>query len=93
MSYSLRLGMFCFSATKWNFETLPDATIAEAFGFRLTIQFAYEMGFRNIIVKDDSLNVVKALKSHNDDNSYLVLVINDRKSLVVCFLLFLVSHV
>jgi len=64
----------------WNIKALPDATIVEALGFRLAIQFAYDMGFRNIIVEGDSLNVVKALKSHNNDNSYFGLVINDGKS-------------
>lgn len=33
------------------------------------------------MVEGDSLNVVKALKSHSDDNSYFDLMINDRKSL------------
>jgi hypothetical protein len=46
--------------------------------FRLAIQFVYDMGFRNIVVEGDSLNVVKALKSPIDDNFYIGLVINDR---------------
>jgi len=33
-------------AATWNFEALPDVTIVEALGFRLAIQFAYDMGFR-----------------------------------------------
>jgi hypothetical protein len=76
-------------AATWNFEALPHATIAEALGFRLAIQFAFDMDFRNIIVEGDSLNVVKALKSHGDDNSYFGLVINDcKRVLIICFLLF-----
>jgi hypothetical protein len=84
---------FVLAAATWNFEALPDATIAEALGFRLAIQFAYDMGFRNIIVEGDHLNVVKALKSHSDDNFYFGLVIDDCKSLSCLFSSFLVSHV
>ena len=80
-------------AATWNFEALSDATTVEALGFKLTIQFAYDMGFRNIIVESDSLNVVKALKAHNNDNSYFGLVINNCKSLSCLFSSFLVSHV
>jgi len=61
--------------------------------FRLAIQFAYDMGFQNIIVEGDSLNMVKALKLHSDDNFYFGLVINDCKSLSCLFSSFLVSHV
>ena len=84
---------FVLTAVTWNIKALPDATIAEALGFRLTIQFSYDMGFRNIIMQGDSLNVVKALKSQSDDNSYFGLVINDCKSLSCLFSSSLVSHV
>ena len=85
---------FVLAVATWNFEALPDATIAEALGFRLAIQFAYDMSFRNIIVEGDSLNVVKALKSHSDGNSYFGLVIDDcSRSLSCLFFSFLVSHV
>jgi len=50
----------------------------DALGFCLAIQFAYDIGFRNIVTEGDSLNVVKAVKSPIDDNFYIGLAINDR---------------
>lgn len=74
-------------------EALPDANITEALGFWLAIHFAYNMCFWNIVVEGDSVNVVKALKSHSDGKSYFSLMITDCKSLSCLFSSFLVSHV
>jgi len=59
----------------------------------LAIQFAYDMGFQNIVLEGDSFDVVKALKLPIDDHSYFGLVINDCKSLSCLFSSFLVSNV
>jgi len=40
-------------------------------------------------MKGDSLNVLKTLKSHSDDKSYFVLMINDSKSVRVLVVYFL----
>lgn len=59
----------------------------------MVIQFVYDIGFRNIVVESDYLNVVNALNSSIDDNSYFGLVINDDKSLSCLLSSFLISHV
>lgn len=61
----------------WKISTLPDSYVAEAHGFRIALQFSLELGFRNIVVEWDSLNVVWAMNKYDVGYSYIDLLIDD----------------
>ena len=69
------------AAATWKISTLPDSNVAEAHGFKLTLQFALDLGFRNIVMEGDSLSVVRALNNYVAVSSYSGLLINDCRNI------------
>jgi len=74
-------------AATWKISTLHDSDVAEAHDFRLALQFALDLGFRNTMMEGDSLTVVRALNNYVAGYSYIGLLIDDCGNIRSSFLI------
>ncbi|KAF5468997.1 hypothetical protein F2P56_013102, partial [Juglans regia] len=71
----------------------PDPLLAEAFGALQAMNFGLELGFTQVIIEGDSLQVVRALKNEKEGWSSASMIMNDTKVLLQKFAKWEVSHV
>ncbi|KAA3467221.1 reverse transcriptase [Gossypium australe] len=58
-------------ACTYPFEDVVDAFVAEARACERALLFAFEMGFRRLLLEGDSFSIIKNLKSTGEDKSIL----------------------
>ncbi|XP_073222562.1 uncharacterized protein [Cicer arietinum] len=85
-------GVFLVAAT-WKVSTLTDATIAKALGTRISLHFGLDLSFWNMNFEGNSLNVIKAIRNSNQDQSYFGLIIVDCYNLLALFSSYTINHV
>ncbi|KAJ1431920.1 Ribonuclease H-like superfamily [Sesbania bispinosa] len=66
-------GIVLAAATR-RIETLPDASIAEAFGIKFALQLAWELSFMDIIVESDCKEAIDQISSLSTSASYLSMI-------------------